>query len=89
MMLDKYKRQILPNKRRDEDLRHLAESYEMKMRKGEYLRNEESRVSEDLCQRQTDHRLEMRRITTSADLHADSIKRGEILLRDLDKDAKH
>mmetsp|Transcript_39988 Transcript_39988/g.52319 ORF Transcript_39988/g.52319 Transcript_39988/m.52319 type:complete len:87 (+) Transcript_39988:527-787(+) len=85
-MLDQYKRQMMPMVNRDEDLRHQVESYEMKLRKAEYLNAEEARLTEELCQKQNEYRLEKKRVMTSADLHADSIKRGELLLRDIERD---
>ena len=86
LMLDQYRRQMMPMVNRDEDLRHLIEGYEMKLRKAEYLTNEEERLKEDLCQKRNEHRLDKKRVMTSAELHADSIKRGELLLRDIERD---
>ena len=88
LMLDQYKRLMMPSLNRDEDLAHLIESYSMKIQKGEYLQNEEAKLVEDLSQKQSEVRLEQRRVKTSADLHADSIKRGDTLLRDIAGDMK-
>ena len=88
-MLDQYKRQMMPSTNRDEDLRHMVESYEMKLRKAEYAISEEARLTEELCQRQNEYQLEKRRIANSAGLHADTIKRGEALLADIERDTTH
>ena len=57
----------------------------MKLHKSEYLTNIEANVTEELCQKQNEHRLEKLRIQTSAELHADSIKRGEGLMTDIER----
>jgi len=85
-MLEQYKRQMMPSTNRDEDLRHLVESYEMKLRKADFAVSEEARLEEELCQRQNEYQLEKNRIANSADLHADTIKRGEALLEEIIKD---
>ncbi len=77
---------MMPSTNRDEDLRHLVESYEMKIRKAEYAKIEEARLAEELCQRQNEYQLEKRRIGNSAELHADTITRGEALLVDIERD---
>ena len=88
LMLDQYRRQMMPMTNRDEDLRHQIEGYEMKFQKAEYLTAEEERLKEDLCVKENEYKLEKKRIMTAAELHADSIKRGEQLLRDIDRDTQ-
>ena len=48
-MLEKYKKEMMPNTNRDEDLRHLVQSFEMKLHKSEYLTNLEANITEELC----------------------------------------
>ena len=48
-MLQAQKKLIMPNVNRDEDLRHLVESYEMKIRKSEYLTNQVALLGEEIC----------------------------------------
>ena len=48
LMLDQYKRQIMPMENRDEDLRHLVQGYEMKLNKAQYVISEEARLAEEL-----------------------------------------
>lgn len=85
-MFYQYQRQMMPMVNRDEDLRHLVESYEMKLRKGEFIKSEEAKITEEICQRQNEFFVERRRIWTSADLHNDTVRRGEVLLRDIERD---
>ena len=88
LMLEKYKNEMMPNGNRNEDLRHQVQSFEMKLHKSEYLTNIEANVTEELCQKQNEHRLEKLRIQTSAELHADSIKRGEGLMTDIERNTQ-
>jgi len=88
LMLDQYQRQVMPMHSRDADLAHLVESYEMKLRKAEFLKNEEDRLMEELCQKRSDFRLEKHRIMTSAALHEAAIKRGEAMLEDIEREAQ-
>ena len=44
LMLAQYKKQIMPMENRDEDLRHLVQSYEMKLNKAQYVIQEDARL---------------------------------------------
>ena len=49
---------------------------------------EEAKFTEELMRKQQEHLLQRRRITNAADLHADSIKRGEALCNDYDRETQ-
>ena len=51
-MLDQYKRRVMPMAHRDEDLRHLVQSYEIKLNKAQYAISEEARMAEEITQKE-------------------------------------
>ena len=71
---------------RDEDLRHLVQAYEMRINKAKYAISEEARLSEELMQKKNEFMLQKRKMEASADLHEQSIRRGQDLLTDIDRD---
>ena len=85
---NEYRKEIKPMINRDEDLRHLVESYGMKLNKANYAITEEARLSEELMQKQNFYNLQKRKLQTTISLHTDSIRRGEALLLDTDRNIK-
>ena len=48
LMLEQYKRRVMPMAHRDEDLRHFVQSYEIKLNKAQYAISEEARMAEEI-----------------------------------------
>lgn len=54
---NEYRKEIKPMINRDEDLRHLVESYGMKLNKANYAITEEARLAEELMQKRNLYNL--------------------------------
>ena len=77
---------MMPMANRDEDLRHLVQSYEMRLNKAKYEISEEQRLSDEYNLKQNEFTLQKRKIESTVELHDQSIRRGEALLQDVDRD---
>ena len=55
----------------------------MKLNKAQYAIQEEARFTEELNLKRQEFTLQKRKITTSAQLHNDNVKRGELLIKDI------
>ena len=55
----------------------------MKLNKAQYAIQEEARLTEELNLKRQEFTLQQRKIKTSAQLHNDNIKRGELLIKDI------
>ena len=58
----------------------------MKLNKAQYAISEEARLQEELTQKRNECNLMKRKLQASSTLHEDSIKRGEALVEDIDRD---
>ena len=88
LMLDQYKKRVMPMAKRDEDLRHLVQSYEIKLHKAQFDIQEEARLAEDLHQKSDAFKLSKRKLTASSKLHIESIKSGQSLKKEIDREIK-
>ena len=62
---------------RDEDLRHIVQSYEIKLNKAQFAITNEAKMVQDLAEKKIEYKNSKRKLMTSVALHEESVQRGD------------
>ena len=65
---------------RDEDLRNIVQSYELKLSEAQFAITEEAKLSEELNTKRNEYKLKKRKLMSSQSIHTETIKRVEGLV---------
>ena len=71
---------IQPLSKRNEDLRHAVQSYEMRLKAANFAITEEGRLHEQLLETRNDNNLKLAKATQAKEQFDENIKRGKELL---------
>ena len=73
---------------RDEDLRHIVQSYEIKLNKAQFAITNEAKMVQDLADKKIEYKNSKRKLMTSVARYEESVQKGELLIKDIDEEIK-
>lgn len=80
LMQEFYNNKVQPLSKRNEDLRHAVQSYEMRLKAANYAITEESRLHDQLLEQRNDNNLKLAKAAQAKEQFEENIKRGQELL---------